>query len=248
MMGHSRVLVLCLAALLLGCGQSQNATQTAAPPPSPPAQTSSTMSSTSARTNAETGLTRIVAMSWSHGDRYSAVPSLRLRSGDGTETVRGLAVAFGEERVGEDEVLDPDGDGAVPSEVLDEETVRVFTEAGVPGAALKRRLRIVPTRVVPLSEVEIGPGGQGVGARAATGAVARGVAFLFPDSALRFLREVGPSAVQVEIRGTHLVDTNGRAVDAEFVRGELPTGDRPAGSDAGVQGGTFESWFSVDGN
>jgi hypothetical protein len=34
-----------------------------------------------------------------------------------------------------------------------------------------------------------------------------------------------------------------RAVDGEFLRGELPTGDRPHGSKHGIQGGLFESWF-----
>jgi hypothetical protein len=35
-------------------------------------------------------------------------------------------------------------------------------------------------------------------------------------------------------------------VDGEFVRAELPPGDRPAGSDVGIQGGLFESWFRVE--
>jgi DNA uptake protein ComE-like DNA-binding protein len=39
----------------------------------------------------------------------------------------------------------------------------------------------------------------------------------------------------------------GRAIDAEFVRAQLPTGDRPASpppaAALGVQGGLFESWF-----
>jgi competence ComEA-like helix-hairpin-helix protein len=34
-----------------------------------------------------------------------------------------------------------------------------------------------------------------------------------------------------------------RAVDGEFVRAQLPTGDRPRGSKYGIQGGLFESWF-----
>ena len=32
-------------------------------------------------------------------------------------------------------------------------------------------------------------------------------------------------------------------LDAEFARAEFPTGDRPHGSDLGIQGGLFESWF-----
>ena len=37
---------------------------------------------------------------------------------------------------------------------------------------------------------------------------------------------------------------SGRAVDAEFTRAQLPTGDRPSGSEYGIQGGFFESWFT----
>ena len=46
------------------------------------------------------------------------------------------------------------------------------------------------------------------------------------------------------LRGDFVIDETGRAVDAEFVRAELPTGDRPAGSEYGIQGGLFESWFT----
>ena len=38
---------------------------------------------------------------------------------------------------------------------------------------------------------------------------------------------------------------NGRAVDVEYARVELPTGDRPHGSNFGVEGGLFESWFWI---
>ena len=49
----------------------------------------------------------------------------------------------------------------------------------------------------------------------------------------------------VRLNGEFVVDEDGRAVDAEFTRAELPTGDRPAGSAFGVQGGLFQSWFRV---
>jgi hypothetical protein len=42
-----------------------------------------------------------------------------------------------------------------------------------------------------------------------------------------------------------VLDSKGKAVDAEFARAELPTGDHPNGSVFGVQGGLFESWFTV---
>jgi hypothetical protein len=53
----------------------------------------------------------------------------------------------------------------------------------------------------------------------------------------------------VVLRGDFVLDKQGRAIDAEFVRGTLPTGDRPAtdqpGAKYGIQGGLFESWFSL---
>ena len=47
------------------------------------------------------------------------------------------------------------------------------------------------------------------------------------------------------LRGDFVLDTNGNAIDAEFVRAELPSGDRPKSSLAGIQGGLFESWFKI---
>jgi hypothetical protein len=50
----------------------------------------------------------------------------------------------------------------------------------------------------------------------------------------------------VNLQGDFVVDINKKAVDAEFARAELPTGDRPSGGPAGAQGGVFESWFWVN--
>jgi hypothetical protein len=52
-----------------------------------------------------------------------------------------------------------------------------------------------------------------------------------------------PDDLWVKVRGDFVIDKNGKAVDAEFARAQFPTGDRPAGSKYGSQGGTFESWF-----
>ena len=46
-------------------------------------------------------------------------------------------------------------------------------------------------------------------------------------------------------RGDFVLDSKGKAVDAEFARAELPTGDHPKSSVFGIQGGLFESWFTV---
>ena len=79
------------------------------------------------------------------------------------------------------------------------------------------------------------------------------VAFVFDDTFVRSMRELGQlgpewqpwSDVRIRLRGDFVLDTNDppRAIDAEYPHAELPSGDRPHGSDFGIQGGLFESWF-----
>ena len=83
---------------------------------------------------------------------------------------------------------------------------------------------------------------------------ARGVAFMLDPEKVPITRNIlngGIPEVWVILRGDFVLDRKGRAIDAEFVRAELPTGDRPAPPPAqplkdqlGIQGGRFESWFT----
>jgi hypothetical protein len=52
----------------------------------------------------------------------------------------------------------------------------------------------------------------------------------------------------VRLRCDFVLDQQQRAVDGEFLRAHLPSGDRPIDSVLGIQGGLFESWFSFRGN
>ena len=57
--------------------------------------------------------------------------------------------------------------------------------------------------------------------------------------------------VLVRLRGDFLLDTGSpvqRAISAEFVRAQFPTGERPPGSGLCLEGGTFESWFFLNRN
>jgi hypothetical protein len=54
-----------------------------------------------------------------------------------------------------------------------------------------------------------------------------------------------PAEIFVRLRGDFVIDGKKRAIDAEFTRADLPTGDRPHGSKHGIQGGLFESWFWI---
>ena len=200
-------------------------------------------------TNAETGLTRIVALNWPHGGVYRAedsdltLPTVVLRSPPIAEEgrrVQGLAVAFGETALSADETLSTGTRHDIQAGTLTRETFRVHTRQGTGGAA--RLILIQPRAVLPLQSVTLGDDGKITEGRASPDPDrAVGALFLFPDRLADAPSELG--VFDVRIRGEDITDVSGRAVDAEFVRGALPTGDRPSGHDAGVQGGTFESWF-----
>jgi competence protein ComEA len=189
-------------------------------------------------------LTRIVAINWLHAAATGgALPTFQVRAPSVTEEeeeVSGLAVAFGGGVVSDGDVLEVDGSHDIQTDTLSVEVFRVFTRR-IDGV-LVNPIQIRPRAVLPLVEVEIGGDGQVVrGAVALEEERARGALFVFPSRLPDAPRELG--VFDVRIRGDAIIDVSDRAVDAEFVRSQLPTGDRPLGSDAGVQGGTFESWF-----
>jgi hypothetical protein len=69
------------------------------------------------------------------------------------------------------------------------------------------------------------------------------LAFVFNDDERRLLEQKGE--LWVRVRGEFVIDKNHRAIDAVFVRAELPTGQRPTKNSPGIEGGTFESWFWI---
>jgi hypothetical protein len=91
--------------------------------------------------------------------------------------------------------------------------------------------------------------------------VAPGIAFLLDRRMSRRAGEIisnsppfdGPpfNDIWIRLRGDFVLDLKERAVDAEFVRAKLPTGDRPdpealpLDKQPGIQGGLFESWFTL---
>jgi hypothetical protein len=77
------------------------------------------------------------------------------------------------------------------------------------------------------------------------GGLTKAVALLVDDGAIRRLRLPETGDLFVKLRGDFVLDQRKRAIDAEFARAELSTGDRPSGSPLGIQGGTFESWFTL---
>jgi hypothetical protein len=69
-------------------------------------------------------------------------------------------------------------------------------------------------------------------------------AFVFSISSHR--KAAGVGQLRLQLRGDFFVDERGRAVDGEFPRAQLPSGDHPANVSYGVQGGVFESWLWLD--
>jgi len=85
---------------------------------------------------------------------------------------------------------------------------------------------------------------------------AQGVAFVVTNPVTkRLLQDGSITELWVRLRGDFVLESQGaddksrqRAIDAEFVRAELPTGNRvpnDPGGPFGLQGGLFESWFTL---
>jgi hypothetical protein len=91
---------------------------------------------------------------------------------------------------------------------------------------------------------------------------APGIAFILDSSLSQRAREIISQSppfdnppfndILIRLHGDFVLDLKGRAIDAEFVRAKLPTGDRPSpplglplDQQPGIQGGLFESWFTL---
>jgi len=208
----------------------------------------------------ELGLTRIEALSWSHNKNHPGVPP-------GPDSFFVLV----------DRLQEPPTPGIVigftdmvqVSKTIDASHVfQVLVESATgpndPNAARGIVCRC-PIRggIVPV-ELKLNAQGR-IAVNAATGRIdaakeippgdARGVAFLLDRETAPIARDIVNGFIPelwVVLRGDFVLDTKGRAIDAEFVRAELSTGDRPKPpalqplkDQLGIQGGLFESWFQI---
>ena len=189
----------------------------------------------------EVDLTRIVMLSWEHTKEHFL--AIRQISDPQGERHDGLVLVFSR-----------------PVDVTLIDAVHVFTvDAPDPfdrEAALEFGMRcrcpvagdVFPVKVTGVTNgvvdsADITPGVQ----------FSEAVAFVFKDSVTSLVRVIEELYNQLEeqptfvvrLQGEFVLDEEGRAVDAEFTRAELPTGDHPSGSKFGVQGGLFQSWFNV---
>jgi hypothetical protein len=195
----------------------------------------------------EEKLIRIGALSWTQRRRGRLVPIGPLP--DGSEGL-GLVIEF----TGPVMVGFTDAPGRLPDEVDADHVFQVLARPREPqDRFLDCRCPLAGGRVFP-AEVT-GKDGDGVitGAKVLPGPAAPAAAYVLSREALDRFNGFERQELWAVLRGDFVREATGnpddpqpgRAIDAEFVRGELPTGDRPSGSPFGIQGGTFESWFTV---
>lgn len=202
----------------------------------------------------EANLVRLRALSWLHN-----APSDLLFTLDG-EQEAGIAIAFGIDRVGDARVvlgIDQERE-RYDLGSLDVHSFRIYAElesfddrlpSSSPEHRPRQRHRLIPTRIVPIrpgvdSDETFFTEAETFDQPAAPGA------FLQLDRATHAAILEQQLHVWIEIDGDHILGRNEnegerlRAVDTEFLRSMLPSGDRPEGAERGTQGGLFSSWIN----
>jgi DNA-binding beta-propeller fold protein YncE len=190
----------------------------------------------------DTGIPRIVALSWKHAVPNNQLIDVTTVTGAGQ---RGLVIGFSHP-------VQPAG----PSTLFN---FRYVFEVEVPEAATQRSDLLcrcpVAGQLLPV-KFTTDPGDPTLIIKAQVSAFpALGLAFVVSAQTAKNRFDSGAD-VFVILRGDAVVDDQGNAVDAEYVRATLPSGDRRKASGVplpavlpdnllSVQGGRFESWFST---
>lgn len=180
----------------------------------------------------EEGLVQIAAISWPHAGTIS-VEKLQVLAQGRRRRQPALVIQFtGPVRT---DPIDAQHVFQVDAHELDRDERGLYCRCSLRG-------EIVPVKVTAfdgprISEATVLPNGP-----------ADAVAFVFDKRATDLLSKLLVDDLWVRLRGDFVLDDGDppRAIDAEFVRAEFPTGDRPSGSTFGVQGGLFESWFAPE--
>jgi len=182
----------------------------------------------------ELDLVQISNLSWRHADTMSE-PELRCILTSPTAQTRQLGVVI-------------QFTGKVQFKPIDNHIFEVCApQVTLPGTSDRGYACRCPIKgkVVAVKVNNIGADGRITDATVISSNTPDAIAFIFDDTFVKAtFQQVDLSDLWVRLRGDFVVDTNKRAIDAEFVRAELPTGDRASGSKFGIQGGTFESWFT----
>ena len=151
---------------------------------------------------------------------------------DGNQ-MSGVVVGFGVERLGDSEVRVAEGS-------VDRDTFQVHVEEeDVDGFVTTKRVPILG--IIPVKNI-LPTTGVITNVQKIHGPFGTGAALIIDENIAEQVKQ--NSRVSIVLKGEFVltIGPNTRAIDAEHVRAELPTGDRPAGVKVGIQGGTFESW------
>ncbi|MBN1439687.1 MAG: hypothetical protein JW929_09780 [Anaerolineales bacterium] len=186
----------------------------------------------------EENLTRIQALSWRHDEGTNPLVTVDFTINGRKTNKPGLVIGFTRDVV----VGYTANPGKVPHEINYRHVFQVFQTVH----DFQKVQRIQFTGLIVPVDFAVNASGVIISAsETPTPPSAPGVAFVFlQDDFLKQQLDIG-SELFVRLLGEFVVDGSGKAVDAEFCRAQLPTGDRPAGNPYGSQGGAFESWFWV---
>ena len=193
----------------------------------------------------DTGIPRITALSWTHAN-INRVDESIVPIDAGGALAQGLVIGFSRP------VVILHGTGKTPVDVANR--AHVFIVSSLSDANDPVFTCRCPVRgdVVPVNKLDFDANGKIIRAALTTWGQNDGIAFIPDGRVLGTLFEKGGNPdMTVELRGDFVVDDKGIAIDADFVRASLPSGDRrlsPAPNPdphklVGIQGGRFESWF-----
>jgi DNA-binding beta-propeller fold protein YncE len=196
----------------------------------------------------ESGLTQIKALSWNHNTDMNSLVNITLKNGGGE--VPGIVIAFTKPVL----VSDPSSPLKPPNQIDADHVFQVLIEHDPKLRDLGVVCRCpIKGRILPV-EVQVDISGKLITrAGEVTGPMAEAAAFIFDPKFSKFGSQGKEGSrineIWVRLHGDFVLDNKdpkqARAIDAEFVRAELPTGDRRRGSQVGIQGGVFESWFWI---
>jgi WD40 repeat protein len=199
----------------------------------------------------EADLTQIIQLSWRHNTGNNQLAAIAHSNPLGTK--HGVVIAFSRPVL----VSNPADPFDPPNQIDADHVFQVLVENNDPNSA---RLGLVCRCPVKGIVIPVKPDFDGdhiIAAEEIGEPMAEAAAFIFDnrffvteDGVLRFIESKAEiNELWIRLRGDFVLDNKdpdrARAIDAEFVRGELPTGDRPRDSKFGIQGGTFESWFWI---
>ena len=193
----------------------------------------------------ETDLIQIMALSWKHDQGNQALLQVQ-RTTVNKDKVPGIVIKF----TGPVIVGKPNASTSIPHAINSRHVFQVFKIVRDLATWTIERTQLTGI-ILPVKCSDDGHGFITDATEVSTD-TSDGVAFTFdPKSNILGNLQEDPNntEVWVHLQGDFVISSDGiskgKAIDAEFVRAEFLTGDRPSGSPYGIQGGQFESWFHV---